>query len=169
MHAADLIHEASNAISLGTRIQIMQDIKYAVHAHPTLSEVIDELFKSAKVRGKASIVPQLRSSLLLQWVMSVTWLRIHRKILAGYTTKSERSMPHGEEMVEKQRRVTRSPRVLSSKSGDSNEKVHVATRIPDIQGPFLNKIYLMTLQFLSKTIQLHKIVSQIPQNPLQRI
>lgn len=24
-----------------------QDIKFAVHAHPTLSEVIDELFKSA--------------------------------------------------------------------------------------------------------------------------
>lgn len=46
MHAADLIHEASNAIALGTRIQ---DIKFAVHAHPTLSEVLDELFKSAKV------------------------------------------------------------------------------------------------------------------------
>ncbi|KAJ0442902.1 putative dihydrolipoyl dehydrogenase [Helianthus annuus] len=51
MHAADLIHEASNAIALGTRIQ---DIKYAVHAHPTLSEVIDELFKSAKVKDEAS-------------------------------------------------------------------------------------------------------------------
>ncbi|KAL8244481.1 hypothetical protein R6Q59_010739 [Mikania micrantha] len=46
MHAADLIHEASNAIALGTRIQ---DIKFAVHAHPTLSEVLDELFKSAQV------------------------------------------------------------------------------------------------------------------------
>lgn len=46
LHAADLIHEASNAMALGTRIQ---DIKYAVHAHPTLSEVLDELFKSAKV------------------------------------------------------------------------------------------------------------------------
>lgn len=46
MHAADLIHEASNAMALGTRIQ---DIKFAVHAHPTLSEVLDELFKSAKV------------------------------------------------------------------------------------------------------------------------
>ncbi|CAJ2662447.1 unnamed protein product [Trifolium pratense] len=45
LHAADLIHEASNAIALGTRIQ---DIKFAVHAHPTLSEVLDELFKSAK-------------------------------------------------------------------------------------------------------------------------
>ncbi|GJS10562.1 dihydrolipoyl dehydrogenase 2, chloroplastic-like protein [Tanacetum coccineum] len=56
MHAADLIHEASNAIALGTRIQ---DIKYAVHAHPTLSEVIDELFKSAKVTGHvASASPE---------------------------------------------------------------------------------------------------------------
>ncbi|KAK4353224.1 hypothetical protein RND71_028742 [Anisodus tanguticus] len=45
LHAADLIHEASNAIALGTSIQ---DIKFAVHAHPTLSEVLDELFKSAK-------------------------------------------------------------------------------------------------------------------------
>ncbi|KAJ1383280.1 Pyridine nucleotide-disulfide oxidoreductase, class I [Sesbania bispinosa] len=51
LHAADLIHEASNAIALGTRIQ---DIKLAVHAHPTLSEVLDELFKSAKVKAQAS-------------------------------------------------------------------------------------------------------------------
>ncbi len=29
----------------------MQDIKFAVHAHPTLSEVLDELFKSAKVQS----------------------------------------------------------------------------------------------------------------------
>ncbi|CAA2997223.1 dihydrolipoyl dehydrogenase 2, chloroplastic-like isoform X1 [Olea europaea subsp. europaea] len=47
MHAADLIHEASNAIALGTRVQ---DIKFAVLAHPTLSEVLDELFKSAKAK-----------------------------------------------------------------------------------------------------------------------
>lgn len=52
LHAADLIHEASNAIALGTCIQ---DIKFAVHAHPTLSEVLDELFKSAKVNAS---VPQ---------------------------------------------------------------------------------------------------------------
>lgn len=26
-----------------------QDIKFAVHAHPTLSEVLDELFKHAKL------------------------------------------------------------------------------------------------------------------------
>ncbi|XP_031264464.1 dihydrolipoyl dehydrogenase 2, chloroplastic-like [Pistacia vera] len=51
LHAADLIHEASNAMALGTRIQ---DIKFAVHAHPTLSEVLDELFKSAKVKAEAS-------------------------------------------------------------------------------------------------------------------
>ncbi|XP_039056046.1 dihydrolipoyl dehydrogenase 2, chloroplastic-like isoform X1 [Hibiscus syriacus] len=51
LHAADLIHEASNAMALGTRIQ---DIKFAVHAHPTLSEVLDELFKSAKVKAPAS-------------------------------------------------------------------------------------------------------------------
>ncbi|KAL3814638.1 hypothetical protein ACJIZ3_015906 [Penstemon smallii] len=51
MHAADLIHEASNAIALGTRVQ---DIKFAVHAHPTLSEVLDELFKSAKVKVSTS-------------------------------------------------------------------------------------------------------------------
>ncbi|XP_043721612.1 dihydrolipoyl dehydrogenase 2, chloroplastic-like [Telopea speciosissima] len=51
LHAADLIHEASNAIALGTRIQ---DIRLAVHAHPTLSEVLDELFKSAKVSSVSS-------------------------------------------------------------------------------------------------------------------
>ncbi|KAG0482588.1 hypothetical protein HPP92_010672 [Vanilla planifolia] len=51
LHAADLIHEASNAIALGTRIQ---DIKFAVHAHPTLSEVLDELFKAAKVNTGVS-------------------------------------------------------------------------------------------------------------------
>lgn len=29
---------------------MLQDIKLAVHAHPTLSEVVDELFKAAKVK-----------------------------------------------------------------------------------------------------------------------
>ncbi|KAM0847135.1 hypothetical protein ACQ4PT_055211 [Festuca glaucescens] len=48
LHAADLIHEASNAIALGTRLQ---ELKLAVHAHPTLSEVLDELFKAAKVNS----------------------------------------------------------------------------------------------------------------------
>ena len=44
LHAADLIHEASNAIATG---QTVGDIKFNVHAHPTLSEVLDELFKEA--------------------------------------------------------------------------------------------------------------------------
>lgn len=52
LHAADLIHEASNAIAMGTRLQ---DLKFAVHAHPTLSEVLDELFKAAKVKVDISI------------------------------------------------------------------------------------------------------------------
>eukprot|EP00879_Flechtneria_rotunda_P000751 GHRR01000872.1.p1 GENE.GHRR01000872.1~~GHRR01000872.1.p1 ORF type:complete len:580 (+),score=238.73 GHRR01000872.1:99-1838(+) len=46
LHAADLIHEASNAIATK---QTVQDIKFNVHAHPTLSEVLDELFKQAHV------------------------------------------------------------------------------------------------------------------------
>ena len=48
LHAADLIHEASNAIATG---QTMQDLKFNVHAHPTLSEVLDELFKAAHVES----------------------------------------------------------------------------------------------------------------------
>eukprot|EP00798_Chlamydomonas_sp_ICE-L_P022250 gene22250-29320_t len=44
LHAADLIHEASNAIATS---QTVYDIKFNVHAHPTLSEVLDELFKQA--------------------------------------------------------------------------------------------------------------------------
>uniref|UniRef100_A0A7N0ZUV9 Dihydrolipoyl dehydrogenase n=1 Tax=Kalanchoe fedtschenkoi TaxID=63787 RepID=A0A7N0ZUV9_KALFE len=51
LHAADLIHEASNAIALGVHIQ---DMQFAVHAHPTLSEVLDELYKSAKLNAQAS-------------------------------------------------------------------------------------------------------------------
>ena len=51
LHAADLIHEASNAIATG---QTVQDIKFNVHAHPTLSEVLDELFKQAHVDAPAA-------------------------------------------------------------------------------------------------------------------
>ncbi|KAK9724201.1 hypothetical protein RND81_05G055200 [Saponaria officinalis] len=51
LHAADLIHEASNAVAMGTRIQ---DLQLAVHAHPTLSEVVDELYKAAKVHAHVS-------------------------------------------------------------------------------------------------------------------
>lgn len=46
LHAADLIHEASNAIAQCLKVQ---DLKFYVHAHPTLAEVTDEVFKGAQV------------------------------------------------------------------------------------------------------------------------
>jgi len=52
LHAADLIHEASNAIAMGNTIK---DIKFTVHAHPTLSEVLDELFKSAHLEDHSVV------------------------------------------------------------------------------------------------------------------
>lgn len=44
LHAADLIHEASNAIATK---QTVTDLKFAVHAHPTLSEMLEELIRGA--------------------------------------------------------------------------------------------------------------------------
>lgn len=44
MHAADLIHEASNAIAQGATVQTLSQL---VHTHPTLSEVLDEAYKRA--------------------------------------------------------------------------------------------------------------------------
>ncbi len=52
LHAADLIHEMSNAVA--TR-QTIQDIRFAVHAHPTLSEVLEELIRGAHVEVKAAV------------------------------------------------------------------------------------------------------------------
>lgn len=46
LHASDIIHEASAAI---TNRQKVQDLAYLVHAHPTLSEVLDEAYKRAVV------------------------------------------------------------------------------------------------------------------------
>ena len=48
LHAADLIHEASNAINAG---QTVDTLKFAVHAHPTTAEVVDELFKQTHVES----------------------------------------------------------------------------------------------------------------------
>ena len=45
LHAADLIHEASNAINQGMKVS---QLKFAVHAHPTLAEVVDEVFKQVE-------------------------------------------------------------------------------------------------------------------------
>lgn len=44
LHAADLIHEVSNAVAQG---QPVQSLAHLVHTHPTISEVIDEAFKRA--------------------------------------------------------------------------------------------------------------------------
>ena len=44
LHASDLIHEASNAIA---QRQSVNSLAYLVHAHPTLSEVLDEAYKRA--------------------------------------------------------------------------------------------------------------------------
>ena len=46
MHASDMIHEASNAIAAGQRVQ---DLKFNVHAHPTLSESLQESLQGAHV------------------------------------------------------------------------------------------------------------------------
>jgi len=44
LHASDLIHEASAAIA---NRQSVQSLAHLVHAHPTLSEVLDEAYKRA--------------------------------------------------------------------------------------------------------------------------
>jgi dihydrolipoamide dehydrogenase len=44
IHASDLIHEASNAIA---QRQSVNTLAFLVHAHPTLSEVLDEAYKRA--------------------------------------------------------------------------------------------------------------------------
>ncbi|MGQ9865126.1 MAG: dihydrolipoyl dehydrogenase [Pseudanabaenaceae cyanobacterium] len=44
LHASDIIHEAAGAIAQRARIQ---DLARHVHAHPTLSEVLDEAYKKA--------------------------------------------------------------------------------------------------------------------------
>ncbi len=46
MHASDLIHEASAAIA---NRQTVHTLAHLVHAHPTLSEVLDEAYKRAVV------------------------------------------------------------------------------------------------------------------------
>jgi dihydrolipoamide dehydrogenase len=50
LHAADLIHEASNAIAQNATVQTLS---HFVHTHPTLSEVLDEAYKRAAVTVKA--------------------------------------------------------------------------------------------------------------------
>jgi len=47
IHAADLIQECANSISLGTSVR---ELAMMVHTHPTLCEVLDEAFKAAMGR-----------------------------------------------------------------------------------------------------------------------
>jgi dihydrolipoamide dehydrogenase len=44
LNAADLIQECANAIAAGTTVQ---ELSMVVHTHPTLSEVVDSMFKDA--------------------------------------------------------------------------------------------------------------------------
>lgn len=46
LHASDLIHEAASAIA---NHQSIHNLAFLVHAHPTLSEVLDEAYKRAAV------------------------------------------------------------------------------------------------------------------------
>ena len=46
LHAADLIQDAANAIA---QKQPVTELSKFVHTHPTLSEVLDEAYKRAKV------------------------------------------------------------------------------------------------------------------------
>lgn len=46
LHASDLIHEAANAIA---NHQSIHTLAFLVHAHPTLSEVLDEAYKRAAI------------------------------------------------------------------------------------------------------------------------
>ncbi|NES21100.1 MAG: dihydrolipoyl dehydrogenase, partial [Symploca sp. SIO3E6] len=48
IHASDLIHEASAAVA---NRQSVNTLGYLVHAHPTLSEVLDEAYKRAMTIG----------------------------------------------------------------------------------------------------------------------
>lgn len=46
IHASDLIQEAANAIA---KKELVQNLSFNIHTHPTLSEVLDEAYKRAQV------------------------------------------------------------------------------------------------------------------------
>jgi hypothetical protein len=56
LHSPPLLDTRSHSPALTTQppaFPTLQDIKFNVHAHPTLSEVLDELFKGAHVDAKS--------------------------------------------------------------------------------------------------------------------
>jgi dihydrolipoamide dehydrogenase len=46
IHASDLIQEAANAIA---KREVVQNLSFNIHTHPTLSEVLDEAYKRAQI------------------------------------------------------------------------------------------------------------------------
>lgn len=54
MHSADNIHEFSNAMNMG---QTLRELKFNVHAHPTVAEVNEELIRHASLEKTAVVKP----------------------------------------------------------------------------------------------------------------
>jgi len=57
IHSSDMVHEISAAINMG---QTVEDIKFNVHAHPTLAEVLEEIIRHAKVERKGGARAQAK-------------------------------------------------------------------------------------------------------------
>lgn len=53
LHSADNIHEFSNAMNMG---QTLRDLKFNVHAHPTVAEVNEELIRHAHLEPATGTV-----------------------------------------------------------------------------------------------------------------
>ncbi|CBI39574.3 unnamed protein product, partial [Vitis vinifera] len=62
------------------------DIEFAVHAHPTLSEVLDKLFKSAKVGRTGFFGPEMKSSPILHWLKSTSLVQVWHLLLSKFST-----------------------------------------------------------------------------------
>ncbi|KAL4458210.1 hypothetical protein ABPG75_013075 [Micractinium tetrahymenae] len=54
LHSADNIHEFSNAMNMGLTLR---DLKFNVHAHPTVAEVNEELIRHAPLENVAAVKP----------------------------------------------------------------------------------------------------------------
>lgn len=54
LHSADNIHEFSNAMNMG---QSLRELKFNVHAHPTVAEVNEELIRHAQLDSAGAPAP----------------------------------------------------------------------------------------------------------------
>jgi dihydrolipoamide dehydrogenase len=59
LHSADNIHEFSNAMNMGLTLR---DLKFNVHAHPTVAEVNEELIRHAQLENTAAVKPAAAGS-----------------------------------------------------------------------------------------------------------